>query len=523
MAFVGEFTVTRTGPTDQALPAFVHYSGMATPGVDYPPLPWRVTIPQGAASVSIRIEPIPDGVPEGIETLVATLSHCPPETDPPLGMPCVGGFEIDPAHQQAAVFIRDNGITEASLVIRHPAEGAVFRAGQTIPIEAIAIDLESYISRVEFWDDDRLIGVSVIDFFRAPDPGTPIQHWFEWRDATPGAHVLTARARRDDGTPVVSGPVHITVQPEVSQPPRIAITHPAAGAEFPFGAAVEIVAETVDPDGYVPVVEFFADGRKLGECRIVFIRRPDPGQPQTFTFVWRWPTPGPHLLTARATDDDGDTAWSAPVEIKVTPPDLLPIVRVIAPDPWAVEPVSNTDLNTATFRIRRFGPTNAPLAVAYSLHGTAENGVDYEPLSGSATIPAGERSVAVIVRPLADELDEHIETVVLRLEDSIATEPPSYRVGFPRRAVALISDHRETHALAQARCLRLPDGFLWVCVGAESGNAFRVEGSADLRNWETVAEAWAVDGAVYFVDDEAASLESRFYRLVADPFLKADD
>jgi hypothetical protein len=127
------------------------------------------------------------------------------------------------------------------------------------------------------------------------------------------------------------------------------------------GSPIEIVADTFDPDGYVSLVEFFADGRKLGERRVVFIRPPDPGQPQTFTFLWRWPTPGPHVLTARATDDDGDSARSAPVEIQVTPQDLLPIVRVTARDPWAVEPQANTLLNTARFRLRRFGPTNAAL------------------------------------------------------------------------------------------------------------------------------------------------------------------
>jgi hypothetical protein len=520
---VGEFTISRTGPTDQPLSVFVHYSGMATPGADYPPLPWLVTIAAGAASTTIRVEAMPDGVAEGIETLVAALSHCPPETNPPMGMPCVGGFEIDPAHERATVFIRDDGITEASVSILRPADGTVFRAGQPIPILAVAIDLRSYLSRVEFWEGDRQIGVSEIAFIRAPDPGTPIEHWFEWRDASPGAQVLTARARRDDGTLVVSAPVHITVGPVMSQPPRIAITHPAAGAQFPLGSPVEVVAETVDPDGYVPLVEFFADGVKIGERRLAFIRQPDPGQPQTFTFVWRWPMPGPHVLTARATDDDGDSARSAPVEIQVTAPDLLPVVRVIARDPWAVEPQPDMVLNTADFRIRRFGPTNAPLEVAYSLHGTASNGVDYEARSGSAIIPAGERWVDVLVRPLADDLAEGIETVILRLEDTVATDPPSYRVGFPRRAVALISDHPRRPATVQAGCLRLPGGLLATCFGAETGAAFRIEGSADLCNWETVSEVLAVDGAVYFVDDEAGSLDRRFYRVVSDPFLKMNE
>src|SRR5947208_13807072 len=109
--------------------------------------------------------------------------------------------------------------------------------------------------------------------------------------------------------------------------------------------------------------------------------------------------------------------------------DLSPIVRVVARDAFAVEPGSNTELNTATFRIWRFGPTNEELVVNYSLHGTAENGVDYETLSGLATMPAGQRSVAVIVRPLPDILAEGIETVILRLEEPPTNPAPSYLVG----------------------------------------------------------------------------------------------
>jgi hypothetical protein len=129
----------------------------------------------------------------------------------------------------------------------------------------------------------------------------------------------------------------------------------------------------------------------------------------------------------------------------------------------------------------------------------------------------------VTLRPLADDLPERLETAVLRLEDSIATEPPAYRVGFPRRAVALISDRPHNEATPGTGCLSLPDGLLSVSFGAQPGTAFRVEGSADLRNWETVSEALAVDGAVNFVDDEAGSFECRFYRLVPDPFLKVDE
>ena len=161
--------------------------------------------------------------------------------------------------------------------------------------------------------------------------------------------------------------------------------------------------------------------------------------------------------------------------------------------------------------------------VNYSLHGTAENGVDYEKLSGSAVIPPGQRYVTVTVRPIADNLAEQIETVILRLEDPPGKQPPTYRVGHPRRAVALISDLPLLRASAGGQCLSLPDGLLNICFAAETGVNFRVEASSDLRNWETLCESPACDGAFHFVDDEAANFPHRFYRLAPEPVPLADE
>ena len=522
MNLVGEFTIFRAGPTDAALPVFVQYSGSAIVGEDCPPLPWRVSIPAGAAATAIRVEAIPDSVPEGIETLVATISNCPPEMEPPLGMPCYG-FDVEPARERATVFLRDDGITQASLTITKPEDGAEFGAAEAILIEATAIDLDGYISHVEFYDGDRRIGESNIAFFVAPPPGTPIHHSFEWRDAAPGAHLLRARAEGSLGQGVTSPPVHITVRRLVNEPPHIAITRPAPGAEFPPEWPIEIAAEACDPDGYVPKVEFLADGRKIGEQSVRFFRVPDPGQTQTFVFVWRLPMPGPHRLEARATDSDGATALSAPVEIRVALPERLPVVTVFAADPFAVEPSLDTPGNPATFRICRFGPTTDALVVNYSVHGTAQEGVDYEALSGQATILAEQRSVAVTVRPLPDDLVEGIETVVLRLEPPPADQDPTYRLGLRRRAAALISDRRPSLSPEGARCAPVGSGLVHVCFGAETGRGFRVEASTDLRNWETVGDAVATDGMVDFVDEDAASFPSRFYRLAPEPLVEGED
>lgn len=1017
MNLVGEFTIWRTGPTNEALSGWVHYSGTASNGVDYEALSWGFGIPAGATSTVIRVRAIADDVLEGIETVVAAPSICPPLTDPPLGVPCHLSFQVDPAHESATVFIRDDGITRQSLTITHPSEGATFRVGELVSIEAIAIDLESLISGIEFWVDEELIGLSEFADLGVK-PGMPTHHGLGWLAAGPGTHVLTVRFPRADGSVLRSQPVRITVddapprtvvsiratqpttaepcqpnpgepgpvclvapgvftisrtgstqnglfvqlatrgtatpgddyaplpssveipagtgsvqvlvlpqddrlvegdetviavllpdpslgpieryrvdpehseatvvihddespftpvvsiratQPNTAEPcpvclvapgvftisrtgpthsslvvelaargtatpgddyaplplfveippgtgsvqvlvlphddrwlegdetviavllpdsslapveryrvdpehreatvvihddespfvpvvsltapqpagtsecppgfdcdiepgvflltrtgpglsnaltvslryrgtaspaqdygalpttvtfepnqeavrllvvaaddcliegtedvvaelladpwpiaryrsdpahyearvaiedavnralpvvsvrgsgmppeycppnascvsggfeltrtgpgldqpltvrlryagtatagadyrelpnlvtfgagrdsvtlfvqpiddnlvegdetilahvvcpdhetgdyhsaasdaparvvihdndppgvPIVSIARPTSGTEFPANTAIEVVAEARDSDGYVRRVEFFADGRKIGERNLPFTLPPPPGHPQTFTFVWREATPGAHVLTARAIDDDSRSTLSAPVDIRVAT-DSLPMVTVVATDCFAVEPSSNS-LNTASFRLRRFGPTDASLTVRYALRGVAQNGVDYEMLPGSAVIPAGSSSTSIVIRPLADNVREGMENVILEIQ-----EHADYRPGRRRRAGAVIADSALSIGPNGARWTRLPDRGLHLCFIAHSGREFRVEASNDLRDWDTVFTTMAVDDAIHFVEEDIAASPLRFYRIAPEP------
>ena len=412
LPFRGEFTIVRSGSTADPLNVFVHYSGTAAPGADYPAQPFLASIPAGAESTRIAVTPVDDGISEGIETVVAALSHCPPDSNPPMGIPCYGGFDINHSRARATVFIRDNGITEASITITNPADGATFAAGETVNIDAVAIDLNGYMGHVEFWDGPTLLGSSDIAFFRAPDPGTPIYHNFEWRGASAGDHVLTARSITHEGQPVSSQPVRITV----------------------------------------------------------------------------------------------------------TDSNPLPVVTVTAPDCFAVEPDSSAALNTATFRIVRSGPLSNSLVVAYSLDGAAENGGDYEWLSGLATIPAGASSVDVVVRPIADKALERLESVILQIDEPAPPGPlvrviNPYRVGRPSRAAAVISDGPWLFASTSTPCVPLGEGLRHICFAGESGGTYHLEGSADLRTWQALATARCEDGALHFVDIDAGSHACRFYRL----------
>jgi len=89
------------------------------------------------------------------------------------------------------------------------------------------------------------------------------------------------------------------------------------------------------------------------------------------------------------------------------------VVGVEASDAMASEPLG--EYGSGRFRIVREGDLSADLTVDYELDGTAENGVDYSTLKGTARIRASRTSQNVSVSPRADAEVEPDETVVLKL------------------------------------------------------------------------------------------------------------
>lgn len=69
----GTFTVSRSGSTAGSLVVSYSLGGTAV-AADYATLSGSLTIPVGAASANVVVTPVDDGVPEGTETVVATIS-----------------------------------------------------------------------------------------------------------------------------------------------------------------------------------------------------------------------------------------------------------------------------------------------------------------------------------------------------------------------------------------------------------------------------------------------------------------
>ena len=91
---------------------------------------------------------------------------------------------------------------------------------------------------------------------------------------------------------------------------------------------------------------------------------------------------------------------------------------------------------TGTFTVTRTGSTATPLAVLYTVSGSAAAGSDYNALSGSVTIPTGSATATITVTPINDTAVESDQTVVATLAANAA-----YTVGSPGSAtVVIVSD-----------------------------------------------------------------------------------
>ena len=428
--------------------------------------------------------------------------------------------------------------------IAEPMNGATFFAPANIGICALAYDLDGEVTTVEFFAGTNSLGI------RTNNPisvGPMNPFCLIWSNVPPGNYVLTAEATDNGGATTLSDPVNISVQPgppppPTNYPPVVRITSPPNGAFFRSPVNVPLYAYAHDRDGTVTSVEFFEGTNSLGLGQGLCVTA-WPGSvlcpTNIFVLVWSNPPVGSYALTAVATDNDGASNVSRIVNITIVPGEppptnRPPVVSIIASDPLAIEGTNcwpwlglstvqptwsnwmnggiagwqfftNCGPKNASFTVRRYGDTNDDLTVGYAIAGSATNGVDYVPLSGSVTIPAGERRADIVVVPIDDGPPDLNSTVVLKLMSNT-----NYVLGFPRSAAALILDQGAPH-IGEGM---LSDDTFHLSSAGPDGAWFHIDFSTDLVNWTTICTNQVVNGSIDFIDPDAASNPSRFYRTV---------
>jgi hypothetical protein len=550
----GVFTFYRSGNPTNDLNVYCRFGGTASNGVDYVEVGSLVLIPSGVYSSTILITPINPGQTSAAQTVIAEL------VPSPLMNPV--NYDIG-SPNNAVVYIEGAGVTnippEVSLV--NPTNGSVFCPPADISLVAYARDLDGSVSSVEFFAGTTSLGIVsngvIIDPLPSgvPPPGTRA-YLLMWSNAPAGQFLLTAKATDNNGASTVSAPVAITVNPgptPTNKPPIVRLSSPSDGTVFHAPVDIPLFAYAVDYDGYVESVQFFDNGGSLGYGQPLPVASPDGGASTSpiagnlYSLVWSNASGGIHALTALATDNDGASTTSAPVNIAVSPTPPLPtnpppIVNIVAADPIAIEGTNcwpwlglvsatptwsnwvsptaicrfftNCGPKNAVFAFRRFGDTNNELTLSYSVGGTAANGVDYVTLPGMVTIPAGRGMALVSVVPLDDGSPDITSTVVIKLTPATNT-PPDYLVGVPAAAAALILDGQWPTPVAGM----LPDRCFHVTATGPNGTWFSIDYTTDLVHWISLCTNQVVNGSIDFVDPDAPGSATRFYRAV--PVLQA--
>jgi hypothetical protein len=448
--------------------------------------------------------------------------------------------------------------------IASPTNGAAFPEPTNIEMIAGVVATNDAAVSVEFFDGAHPLGV-VSNWAVVDPPGSPglppgsHAYFFDWTNQSLGSHVLTATATDTNGNTVWSDPVTILVGSATNFPPIVRITSPPNRAVFRAPVDVPLLAYAQDPYGSMQSVEFFAGTNSLGFGQglafnpggpMIPVPPTNPPSPilltNTFELIWSNAPPGAYAITALATDDDGASATSAPVNITILPvppppTNLTGIVNIVATDPvaiagtncWAwlggpltwsnwVSPTAvwwwhtNCAPIDAIFTVSRYGSTNSDLTVNYDIGGTATNGVDYVTLPGSVTIPAGQSAAAITIVPIDGSASNISSTVILALQPT-TNSPGNYVLGFPRRAEAIIVDNFGPQPEPGAAMLPGRSFHLWLT--GPDGAWFHIDYTTNLVNWTPVCTNQVINGSIDFIDPDAATSSTREYRAVpvADP------
>lgn len=193
----GRIVFQRLG--NPAEPVRIRYAvgGSARNGEDFSLLDGDLTLGAGETQAELLIGALEDDLKEPEETVVIKLIEDP-------------SYRLDSSSAWAQVTIFDSTVSNKALLKWvAPSTGERLRIGSECALKLMAMDPKGSLPTVSFWANGKPIGESQIQFFRAPDPGTPIEHNLVWKIDSEGPIRLEATAVDASGNRVVSAEVFI--------------------------------------------------------------------------------------------------------------------------------------------------------------------------------------------------------------------------------------------------------------------------------------------------------------------------
>ncbi len=405
-----------------------------------------------------------------------------------------GGDYAVTLHHTRAGLVRlatDSGSLPPSVSLTAPTAGAAFTAPAVITLAANAAGVAGAVTNVEFFGGAAKLG----------EDRTAPYTWV-WSNVTEGSYTLTARATDDRGLSRISAPVAVTV---AAAPPVGAATIGSTSE----GTTSDYITDA--SGAYINANRYRASANqtvtlmraKVGaiagryKCAIYSDSGGNASRLLRATTVltnaaagWRtFPLTAPLALTsgtyywlaiwsdsvdARVQADTGGSlrfgrysfgAWPDPVSLTgngnftyslyatgTNEAANLPTVSIVASDPTAAEPGSDT----GQFTVTRTGSTAVSLTVSFAMGGTATAGTDYTAPGATVTIPAGQSSATIAIAPMRDSAIEATETAIATLSSR-----PQYNVSTaqPAATVSILDDQPPTLTVDGAQTHQTLDGF----------------------------------------------------------------
>ena len=442
----------------------------AVPGVDYTHREGTLTVFAGESTTTLEVPTIEDVLDEAHETFSLRLSN---PTNAALADNRAEGTILDDdrrpelsvrnaeAAEDAGPMVFEAVLSEASArpvtVLYYTADGT---AGEPGDYTETTGTLE-----IAAGDTSATVRVPLVDDSDDEDPETFLLHLHSPTNAGLGDAVAAGRILDDDGLPsmLVGGAEGVEGSVAVF---TVRLTRPADGAVTVDYATADGTAKLADGDytETTGTLEIGA-GDTSETVSVPLVDDTLDEDAETFRLVLTNPS-GADLAAADAEavgtilDNDG-----------------TPTVSV-------ADAPAGSEADAAVFTVRLSSPSSQPVTVSYAARANPLAGgaaaipvVDFEAVSATLEIPAGDTAATVAVPVVDDSLDEHTETFWLRLLDASGADV------LDGTAVGTIVDDDPLPALSVADSAAVEAGTVGFAIGLSepSGREVRFTWTAAPR------------------------------------------
>jgi Calx-beta domain/Met-zincin len=436
----GQFTLTRTGATTNALTVGYTLSGTAINGTDYNSLTGNVTFAAGSSTALINLIVKDDTVYEGNENVILTLNAGTAYNLGTANSATVNIVENDKPTITIAANDNNSGEIVTGLT-QNPGQFTLTRSGNTASALTVGYtvsgtatkgtDYTSITNTVTFaaGSSTAIVNITPIDDLIYEGNETVILTLNTGTAYNLGTtKTATVNIVENDPKPVIAIAANDNNSGEIltgltQNPGQFTLTRTVntAGA---LTVGYTITGTAINGTDYTAIANTvtFADGSSTALINLNV--KDDLIYEGNETAI---------LTLNSGTLYSLDTTNTATVNIVEND---LPTIAIAANDNNSGEILTGLTQNPGQLTLTRSGNTAIALTVGYTVSGTATKGTDYTSIANTVTFAAGSSTAIVNINPIDDLIYEGNETVILTLNTGTA-----YNLGTTKTATVNIVEN----------------------------------------------------------------------------------